>query len=48
VQPLVKAATLAFFDLHLKGDAGAAKRLSQDGLKPLLRGDIDSVEVLSK
>jgi predicted dienelactone hydrolase len=48
VQPLVKAATLAFFDLHLKGDAGAAKRLSQDGLTPLLRGDMDSVEVLSK
>jgi polyhydroxybutyrate depolymerase len=48
VQRLVKAATLAFFDLHLKGDAGAAKRLSQDGLKPFLRGDVAWVEVLSK
>ena len=47
-QPLVRAATRAFFDLHLKRDADAAKRLTVDGLKPLLRGEIDAVEVLAK
>ena len=41
-------ATRAFFDLHLKRDADAAKRLTVDGLKPLLRGEIDAVEVLAK
>ena len=41
-------ATLAFFDVHLRGDADAAKRLSVESLKPLLRGSIDKVEVLSK
>ena len=48
VQPLVRAATRAFFDLHLKRDADAARRLTVDGLKPLLRGEIDAVEVLVK
>ncbi|MFM7807224.1 MAG: hypothetical protein ACKPEA_04745, partial [Planctomycetota bacterium] len=48
VQPIARAATLAFFDAHLKGDADATKRLSVEGLKPLLRGSIDKVEVLSK
>ena len=47
-QPLVRAATRAFFDLHLKRDADAEKRLTVDGLKPLLRGEIDAVEVLAK
>jgi len=42
------AVTLAFFDVHLRGEADAAKRLSVEGLKPLLRGSIDKVEVLSK
>ena len=47
-QPLVRAATRAFFDLHLKRDADAEKRLTVDGLKPLLHGEIDAVEVLAK
>lgn len=48
VQPVTRAATLAFFDAHLKGDAAAAKRLTAEGLKPHLRGSIDAVDVLSK
>ena len=48
VQPATRAATLAFLDLYLKGDADAAKRLTQEALKPLLRGEIDSVDVLAK
>ena len=48
VQPVARAATLAFLDLHLKGDAGAARRLTPEALDPLLRGPIDEVEVLKK
>ncbi len=47
-QPIVRAATRAFFDLHLKSDTTAAQRLSVEGLRPLLRGEIDAVEVLVK
>ena len=47
-QPVTRAATRAFFDLHLKGDAAAAKVLTTDGLKPSLRGAVNTVEVLSK
>ncbi len=46
-QPATRAATRAFFDLHLKGDAAAAKVLTTAGLKPSLRGAVNSVEVLS-
>ena len=48
VQPVARAATLAFLDLHLKGDPGAGARLTADALRPLLKGEIDAVEVLSK
>ncbi|MFM7809471.1 MAG: alpha/beta hydrolase family protein, partial [Planctomycetota bacterium] len=48
VQPVTRAATRAFLDVHLKGDADAAARLSADSLRPLLRGEIDGVEVLAK
>lgn len=48
VQPVTRAATLAFLDLHLKGDAASAARLTADSLRPLLRGGIDGIEVLSK
>jgi len=48
VQPLTRAATLAFLDLHLKSDAGAAKRLTAESLTPLLRGRITGVDVLAK
>jgi polyhydroxybutyrate depolymerase len=48
VQPITRAATRAFLDLHLNGKADAAGPLSVEGLKPYLRGPIDKVEVLSK
>jgi hypothetical protein len=48
VQPLTRAATLAFLDLHLKSDPGAAKRLTAESLTPLLRGRITGVDVLAK
>lgn len=48
VQPLVRAATLLFFDRHLKNDREAAKQLNADVLKPYLRGAVNNVEVLSK
>lgn len=47
-QPLVRAATRAFLDLHLKADADAARTLTAKGLEPLLRGGIDAVDVLAK
>lgn len=48
VQPVARAATLAFFDIHLKSSAAAAKTLTPEGLKPSLRGVVTSVEVLTK
>lgn len=48
VQPVVRAATLLFFNAYLKGDASARKALTSDGLKPYLRGSVNTVEVLSK
>jgi predicted dienelactone hydrolase len=48
VQAITRTATLAFFDLHLKSEAAAAKRLTVEGLRPALRGAIDAVEVMSK
>jgi predicted dienelactone hydrolase len=48
VQHVTRAATLAFFDLHLKGRPAAAERLTTEGLAPLLRGDITGVTVLAK
>lgn len=47
-QPVIRAATRAFFDLHLKSDTAAKERLTPEALKPFLRGEIDAVEVLSK
>lgn len=46
VQPLVRAATRAFLDQHLKGQPDAASRLTEAGLAPHLRGAVDRVEVL--
>jgi predicted dienelactone hydrolase len=48
VQPVTRAATLAFFDLHLKADAAAAARLTPEGLKPWLQGVVTRAEVLLK
>ncbi len=45
VQPIVRAAALAFFEQHLRGDSTAANRLSEAELRPCLRGQVDSVEV---
>jgi hypothetical protein len=45
---VTRAATLLFFDAHLKGDQEAVKRLTQDGLGPYLKGRINQVEVLAK
>jgi predicted dienelactone hydrolase len=48
VQPVVRAATLAFFDACLKGDDGARSRLTRDALSPYLRGRVDDIEVMSR
>lgn len=48
VQPVVRAATLAFFDACLKGDAHARSQLTSDALRPYLRGRVDAIEVMSK
>jgi predicted dienelactone hydrolase len=47
-QPIVRTATLLFFNAHLKADPAAAEKLTTDGLKPYLRGAVDSVEVRRK
>lgn len=47
-QPATRAATLAFLDLQLRGRAEAADVLTETGLRPLLRGRVDAVEVLKK
>jgi predicted dienelactone hydrolase len=46
VQPIVRAATLLFFNAHLRADSEAAKQLQGDLLKPYLRGVVTNVEVL--
>ena len=47
-QPITRAATRAFFDLHLKADNAAAELLTRESLKPFLRGEINALEVLAK
>jgi predicted dienelactone hydrolase len=47
-QPIVRAATLLFFEQHLRGSTEAGARLSESGLAPLARGVVDRVEVLRK
>jgi predicted dienelactone hydrolase len=48
VQPLVRAATLLFFNEHLRNSAGAAGQITKPGLSPYLQGSVSRVEVLSK
>ena len=48
VQPVVRAATLLFFNAYLKGDANAKKELTAAGLKPYLRGSVNNIEVMNK
>jgi hypothetical protein len=48
VQRVARPATIAFFDLHLKHVAATSSPISAAALEPLLAGEIDRVEVLSK
>jgi poly(3-hydroxybutyrate) depolymerase len=48
VQRIARPATLAFFDLHLKHVTATRSPISAAALEPLLAGEIDRVEVLSK
>jgi predicted dienelactone hydrolase len=47
-QPLVRAATLLFFDVCLKGEVAARGSLTVDGLRPYLRGVVNNIEVMDK
>jgi predicted dienelactone hydrolase len=47
-QPLVRAATLLFFEATLRGDENAAKALSYESLSPLLRGIVNEMEFQRK
>lgn len=48
VQPIVRAATLLFFNTHLKGDTSAAGNLTTSGLQKYLRGAVNGAEVRSR
>lgn len=48
VQPISRAATLLFFEAHLRGDAQAAALLTESGLRPLTHGVVNRVEVFRK
>lgn len=48
VQPIVRVATLLFFNTYLKADTSAAGNLTSNGLQKYLRGPVNSVEVRSK
>lgn len=48
VQPVVRAATLLFFNTYLKGDAGAGAQITEAALTSYLRGAVNRLEVFSK
>jgi predicted dienelactone hydrolase len=48
MQPIVRAATLIFFNTHLKGDGDAGTQLTDTALDPYLRGSVNRVEVSTK
>ena len=48
VQPITRAAILLFLDAHLKSDRSGVSTLTEDGLKPYLKGVVDKVEVLAR
>lgn len=48
VQKVVRAATLLFFNQHLKNDSAAKTLINTNELKPYLSEDINSVEVRTK
>ena len=47
-QPLVRAATLLFFEATLRGDTEAGKALSYESLRPLLRGVVNDLMIQKK
>jgi predicted dienelactone hydrolase len=47
-QPLVRAATLLFFDATLRGDKEAAKALTDGSLRSLLHGILNDMEIQEK
>jgi hypothetical protein len=47
-QPIVRAATLLFFESHLRDNKAADKALSTETLKPLLRGVVNDLELQRK
>jgi predicted dienelactone hydrolase len=48
VQPIVRAATLLFFETHLRGNNVAKAALSVDALRPFLHGVVNDLELLQK
>lgn len=48
VQPIVRAATLLFFDHHLRGNRAAGWALSEETLRPLLGGVVDGLDIQRK
>ncbi len=48
VEKVVRATTLLYFNKYLKNDNTASTFISNDGLKPYLSGEINSVEVRKK
>lgn len=48
VQLITRAATLMFFNIHLKGDTSAAADLTTSGMQKYLRGSVNSAEVRSR
>ena len=47
-QPVVRAATLLFFEATLRADKEAEKALSYESLRPLLRGVVNELEIQKK
>lgn len=48
VEKVVRATTLLYFNKHLKNDNTASTLITNDGLKPYLSGEVNSVEVRNK
>jgi len=48
VEKVVRASTLLYFNKHLKNDNEASTLLTNNGLKPYLSGEVNSVEVRIK
>jgi predicted dienelactone hydrolase len=48
VQPIVRAATLLFFEAYLRGDKEAGMALNEEKLRPLLRGVVNDLALQRK